>query len=182
MSHSYRTRRWLLTTAGSVTLAGLAGCSDESEPETNAETSADEGDEEHDDEHDEEHDDESDGGTQEDVDVSKWEDVDEFRFEGRAEAWTGLEPAPIEGEKNPTIVLLEGQEYDFRWVNEDGAIHDLEIWNEEGDVVDDYVSDSADSEGEEVTLTGVVASAEMESYVCMYHQGSQIGEIEVRSP
>lgn len=187
MTHTTRTRRWLLTTVGSATIAGLAGCSSEGEPETDGETETDDSaDGRSEDGTHAESDDgvEKDGDDEQDeavVDDSEWKGIDEFRFEGRTEAWTGIEPALIEGEDNPTILLFEGEEYDFSWVNEDGAIHNLEIWDDDGDVIDDYETDSADTEGEEVALANVVASQEMSSYVCMYHRGTQIGEIEVRS-
>lgn len=53
---------------------------------------------------------------------SAWEEINEFYFEGRLEAWTGIWSSVIAGEDNPTLVLFEGKEYDFTWVNRDGAI------------------------------------------------------------
>lgn len=114
-------------------------------------------------------------------DDTAWEDVDELYFEGRIEAWTGVEPAIIAGEDNPTLVLFEGEAYDFRWVNKDGAIHTLEIWDENDDIVGEYATESVDKEGEEAVLTNVVASPDMATYVCRYHRTTQVGEIEVRS-
>lgn len=147
-------RRRFLTVAGSGALMGLSGClsDDNGSPEEEPE------------------------------DDTEWEDIDEFYFEGRIEAWTGIEPAIIEGEENPTIVLFEGEEYDFRWVNKDGAIHNLEIRDDNDETIDDYATDSLDIEGEEEVLENVVASQEMAKYVCLYHQTTQVGEIEVRSP
>lgn len=115
-------------------------------------------------------------------DDEAWEDIDEFAFEGRVEGWTGLEPAVIEGEDNPTLILLEGQEYDFRWVNKDGAIHNLEIRDANDEVVDGYASEDLDDVGEEVVLENVVATSEMAKYVCRFHQGTQEGSIDVRNP
>ncbi len=125
-------------------------------------------------------DDDPDDEPEEEVD-EEWEDIDEFSFEGVIEAWIGIEPDVIEGDENPTLTLIEGEEYDFRWVNGDGALHNLEIWDEDDEVVDDYVSDDVDEEGEETTLEGVVASEEMTTYVCQYHQTTQIGDLEVVS-
>lgn len=166
MTHTYLTRRWLLAVAGGGTLAAAtAGCSGDPEPSADATP------------------DENSGGAQNDagIDTEDWKNVEEFQFEGRADAWTGIEPAVIDGVENPTIVLFDGDEYDFRWENADGAIHNLEIWDEDGNVVADYVTDSGDTEGEEVALTNLVASQDMASYVCVYHQGAQSGEIDVRS-
>lgn len=110
-----------------------------------------------------------------------WEAVDEFVFEGRVRAWTALEPDFIADEENPTIVLFEGQEYNFRWINMDGIIHNLEIRDGNDEVVDDYQSESVSEEGEEVPLDGVVATPEMTTYICQYHPTSQVGDIDVRS-
>lgn len=112
---------------------------------------------------------------------TEWEDISEFYFEGRIEAWTGIEPAIITGEDNPTLILFEGEEYDFRWVNKDGAIHTLEIWDDNDEIVDEYATESLDREGEEEVLANVVSSPEMAKYVCRYHRTTQAGELEIRS-
>ncbi|MCW8172845.1 hypothetical protein D8S78_14000 [Natrialba swarupiae] len=51
---------------------------------------------------------------------------------GRIAAWTGIEPEIIAGVDNPDLVLFEGQEYDFRWINEDGAVHNIAMRRERG--------------------------------------------------
>ena len=154
MSESKRiSRRRLLAITGSTTLVALAGCPDDDEP-----------------------DDEPDNDEVEDVDVEEWADIEEFYFEGVVEHWTGIEPEIIEDEENPTITLIEGQEYDFRWVNGDGVVHNLEIRDEDDEIVDDYVSDDVGDEGEETTLEGVVATEEMTTYICAYHEGTQVGD------
>lgn len=38
--------------------------------------------------------------------VEAWEDLDEFALKGRVEGWTGIEPAIIEGEDNPTPITI----------------------------------------------------------------------------
>lgn len=116
-----------------------------------------------------------------DNDIAQWEDVDEFYFEGRVEAWTGLEPDLIDGEDNPTITLIEGQEYDFRWVNADGVLHNMEIRDDDGEIIDDYQSDDVSEEGEEAVIEGVVATEEMDVYICMFHTTTQVGDIEVHT-
>lgn len=115
-------------------------------------------------------------------DDAAWKDIDEWYFEGRIEGWTGIQPAIIADEENPTIVLFEGETYDFRWVNEDGAIHNIELWDDAGDIVDEYEGDDLDRKGEEEVLANVVATPAMTRYVCRYHQTTQVGDIEVRRP
>lgn len=151
-------RRTLLKIAGVSGVALLAGCTaDEEEP------------------------DEEEAEADDDTADEDWGDVEEFSFEGRVQAWTGLEPAMIEGEDNPTITLVDGQEYDFRWVNADGVLHNLEIRDENGDIIDEYQSDDVDEEGEEATIEGVTATEEMTTYICQYHESSQVGDIEVET-
>ncbi|TYL37985.1 PKD domain-containing protein [Natronococcus pandeyae] len=151
-------RRTLLKIAGVSSVALLAGCTtDEAEPDDEEEEAEDEAADE------------------------DWGDVEEFSFEGRVQAWTGLEPAMIDGEDNPTITLIDGQEYDFRWVNADGVLHNLEIRDENGEIIDEYQSDDVDEEGEEATIEGVTATEEMTTYICAYHESSQVGDIEVET-
>lgn len=177
MKTTNHTRRRFITVAGSVTVAGLAGCTD---TENNADDATN-GDQNEEPESDPENNPDADEQEAAPEDYEEWEDVDQFTFEGRIEAWTGIEPALIEGEENPTLVLFEGEEYDFRWVNKDGAIHNIEIWDADDEVIDEYATDGMDTEDEEQVLTDVVASPEMTTYVCQYHRNSQAGEIEVRS-
>lgn len=110
-----------------------------------------------------------------------WENVEEFYFNGQVSHWGAEEPTFLEGEENPTITLIDGQEYTFRWYNNDGITHNMEIRNEEGDVIEDYQSDDVGEEGEEASIEGVVASEEMTTYICQYHESTQVGEIEIQS-
>lgn len=152
-------RRTLLAAGSAAGLTFLAGCpDDEEEPD----------------------DDEPDDDPEE-PDLAEWEDVDEFYFEGLTQAWVGIEPEIIEDEENPTITLIEGQEYDFRWVNGDGVTHNLEIRDEADEIIDDYQSEDVSEEGEETTLEGVVASEDMEVYICDYHEATQVGDVTVES-
>lgn len=151
-------RRRLLAASGLTGAALLAGCPNNDEPPDDEPPDDDAPD-----------------------DVEDWEDVDEFYFEGRVAAWTGIEPDLIEGEENPTITLIDGQEYTFRWVNADGVLHNMEIWDDDGEIIDDYQSDDVEEEGEEATIEGVVTSEEMVNYVCRYHSTTQIGDIEVHT-
>lgn len=121
------------------------------------------------------------GSGEESIDYEEWEGVAHYSFEGRIQAWTGIEPGLIAGDSNPTIVLFEGETYDFSWINKDGGIHNLEIQGEDGSIVDEYASDSTDTQEDEVSLSNVVASEEMARYVCRYHWNSQAGDIQVVS-
>lgn len=159
MHNSTSTRRRILTLTAGATGIGLAGCLGNGDDDTS----------------------EPANGNSDVNDDADWEDIDEFYFEGRIQAWTGIEPALIEGQDNPTIVLLEGEEYGFRWVNEDGSPHNLEIRGEDGDVIDEYATEDISGEDEEATLENVVATEEMATYVCRFHQGTQVGDIDVRT-
>ncbi|SDK73406.1 hypothetical protein SAMN04515672_3839 [Natronorubrum texcoconense] len=150
-------RRTVIRLSGAVGIAALAGCGgpgdeeDEAQPEDETE------------------------------DAGEWEGVDEFRFEGRTQAWTGVEPGFLAGEENPTITLIDGNEYDFTWENADGVTHNLEIRDEDDNIVDDYQSEDLSDEGEETTVEGVIASEEMVVYICAYHEATQVGDIEVQT-
>lgn len=79
-------------------------------------------------------------------------------------------------------VLFEGEAYDFRWVNKDGAIHTFEIWDENDNLIEDYTTESLDQEGAELEFENVIATPEMAKYVCRFHRTTQVGEIDVRNP
>ncbi|WP_255192680.1 plastocyanin/azurin family copper-binding protein [Natronobeatus ordinarius] len=113
----------------------------------------------------------------EEIDESAWEGVDTIELNAYTAGWEGVSPSVIDGETNPTIVLFEGEEYDFTWYNQDGAGHNIEIWDEDEEVVDDYATDIVTDD--EQTLEGVVASEEMAYYRCDPHAGMQ-GRIEIR--
>ena len=113
-----------------------------------------------------------------DVDPADWEGVDTIELDAYTAAWEGLAPAAIEGEDNPTLVLFEGEEYTFTWYNGDGSGHNIEIWDENEEVVEDYATDIVDDD--EQTLEGVVATEDMAYYRCDPHAGMQ-GDIEVVS-
>ncbi len=149
-------RRALLTITAVTGVTALAGCADE--------PNNDEPDEE-----------------PEAIDIDEWAEVEEFYFDGQVSHWGGIEPEIIADEENPTITLIDGQEYDFRWVNADGTLHNLEIRDEDDEVIDDYVSEDVEAEGEETTLEGVVATEEMATYICRYHETTQVGDITVET-
>lgn len=101
-------------------------------------------------------------------------------FEGHQRHWLGLEPAPIEGEKNPALVLEEGETYEIGWVQGDGAPHNIELWDEDERVVNEYrtpLTASPRSDGDWLEFT---ARDELAYYRCSPHRDMQ-GEIYVRS-
>ena len=108
-----------------------------------------------------------------------FEGVDEFVFDGTQQAWIGVEPDVIAGVNNPTIWLFEGETYDFEWVNADGILHNLQIEDAGGNVIDDYVSDDVETEGESARIEGVTATSDMAQYICDYHRTTQVADIEV---
>lgn len=110
------------------------------------------------------------------LEPADWNDVDEIVLEANVSGWVGVEPAPIEGLENPTLLLFEGREYGFEWRNGDGLHHNLAIVdsNEEVLVKTDVV-------GEESASLAVQARSAMDSYVCEPHVASMFGDIEIKS-
>lgn len=99
-------------------------------------------------------------------------------FLGRTQEWEGTSPDAIDGESNPTLQLEAGEEYTFEWTNDDGALHDLQIWDGSDSVVDDLITDDLNAEGETTDIT-FTASEEMETYICSFHQTTQVGDLVV---
>lgn len=99
-------------------------------------------------------------------------------LEGYASGWDGLEPGPIEGETNPTLVLEQGGEYTMEWVSGQNMGHDLQIRDDADEVVDELATEEVGSEGEGATLEFTVSS-EVVTYVCSLHAGNQIGDLVV---
>ncbi|ELY29235.1 hypothetical protein C500_10975 [Natrialba magadii ATCC 43099] len=152
-------RTALKLTGAAAATALVAGCSDD---DTDDENGAANGDENGD-----------------DIDVEAWEDVDTIELDGLTAGWEGVAPDMIADEQNPTIVLFEGQEYDFTWYNQDSGTHNIVIWDENEEVVEDYQTDEVNDD--EQTLSGVVATEEMAYYRCDPHNQMQ-GEIQVEPP
>ncbi|WP_440769238.1 plastocyanin/azurin family copper-binding protein [Natronorubrum sp. DTA28] len=92
--------------------------------------------------------------------------------------WEGVEPSAIDGVENPTLVLEEGEDYTIEWVNADNMAHDLQIWDDGGDVVDELATDEVAAEGDSASLD-FTASSEMAAYVCSLHSGSQYADLVV---
>ncbi|WP_293032339.1 twin-arginine translocation signal domain-containing protein [Natronococcus sp.] len=156
------TRRTVLKAAGASTIAiALAGCA---------------GDDDNGEDGDDEESGDDDG--EDAADGYEIEAGTEIVLDGYSSHWEGLEPSEIEGDENPTLVLEEGEEYTIEWINADGVNHDLQIWDEDDELVDDLATDSIDAEDESDSLE-FTAEPEMVTYVCEYHETNQIGDLVV---
>ncbi|WP_049889291.1 hypothetical protein [Natronolimnohabitans innermongolicus] len=111
-----------------------------------------------------------------DTDPGSWADVDEIRFDGWVGGWVGVEPAAIDRVENPSLVLVEGREYELTWENMDGVHHNVALWDEDEEVVDGYSTDGNEIVGEVETLV-FEATAEMDTYRCEYQQAGQVGDV-----
>ncbi|MCU4927058.1 hypothetical protein OB905_13900 [Halobacteria archaeon AArc-dxtr1] len=115
-------------------------------------------------------DDDDETATIELIDASEWEDVESIRVEGTRGGWDGMEPEMIEGETNATLVLFEGQEYEFTWENGDGDSHNVELWDQNEEIVDDYATELTNDDEQTLEFT---ASSEMTYYRCLPHAQMQ---------
>ena len=139
---------------------------------------------------DEEEEDDTDGDEEEEDDTDEEEEEDgngngdtiepgtTIVFDGQTEGWEGLEPEAIEGETNPTLVLEADEEYEIGWEGGDGALHNIEIWDENEDVVDDLETEETDDPDDDQFLE-FTATEEMAYYVCRPHRTTMVGEIDV---
>ncbi|MDJ1431646.1 plastocyanin [Halostagnicola sp. A-GB9-2] len=115
------------------------------------------------------------------TDPEAWEGVDEIVLSATTSSWEGLEPDPIEGVENPTLVLTAGNEYVITWENADGQSHNLEIWDDDEEVVGDYSTELMAEENETQSLE-IVAAEEMAEYTCEVHvDWGKRGDIEIES-
>lgn len=98
-------------------------------------------------------------------------------FEGNMGGWDGVDPAQIEGETNPTLVLEDGADYEIGWTQGDGDHHNIQIWDANEEIVDGLETDLTDDPGDGDYLE-FTASEEMAYYRCDPHPAMQ-GEIRV---
>lgn len=103
---------------------------------------------------------------------------DEILFEGTTGDWTGISPSAIEGSSNPTLILQEGETYNIGWSEGNGTNHNIEIWNENDEVVEEYETPEVSEPGDDQVLE-VTATSEMVAYVCDPHSSAMRGEIQV---
>ncbi|PCR90230.1 PQQ-dependent sugar dehydrogenase [Natrinema ejinorense] len=99
----------------------------------------------------------------------------EFELGGRVSGWIGQSPDSIADERNPTLQLEAGQEYTLTWENLDGASHNFNIEDEDGNdlVSTELVSSTGDTQTVEFT-----AEEAMAEYYCGPHPSSMRGDIE----
>ncbi|WP_254862729.1 cupredoxin domain-containing protein [Halovivax gelatinilyticus] len=181
------TRRRALKLAGvasaSVLLAGCPDDDDDTDDVDDGEEGPPEPDDEEpeDDTEDPEDDAEDPDDDDEDDDTGNGFEIEpdtQIEFDGQTEGWIGIAPDDIEGEENPTLVLEEGESYEIGWTEGDGATHNIEIRDDDGEVVDDLETDFTDSPDDDQWLE-FEASDEMTTYVCEPHETTMVGDIEV---
>ncbi len=102
-----------------------------------------------------------------------------IEFEGDTGGWIGLSPEEIEGEENPTLTLAEGESYEIGWTEGDGAGHNVAVYDDDGEVVDDLSTSVVADPGDDQWLE-FEASDEMAQYVCEPHLGTMVGNIEMQ--
>ncbi|MFD1565205.1 plastocyanin/azurin family copper-binding protein [Haloarchaeobius amylolyticus] len=168
------TRRTVLQLAGVAVAGGsLAGClddsvSDDGEDPTNAGTI----------ESDDNSTDASDGDAGaadiQGIELAPGTHID---LSGQTTHWEGVAPAALEGEWNPTLILQKGEEYTIGWSDGDGAKHNLEIWNDGDEVVDDLTTELVAEPGDDQRLE-FTASGELAKYRCNPHPQME-GEIVI---
>ena len=105
-----------------------------------------------------------------------WEGVEEIRLDGYTNGWAGVEPDPIAGVKNPTLLLFAGDEYEITWENADGVTHNIAVRNEGGTAA--KRTERISKRGETQTLA-FEATAELRDYVCEPHSRMMRGAIHV---
>ncbi|WP_049928136.1 cupredoxin domain-containing protein [Halopiger goleimassiliensis] len=126
---------------------------------------------------------ESDDGDEPAADA--WADVDAIALEATTDGWTGVEPELILDERNPTLVLEAGTEYELSWENGDGEDHNLGVYDADAEEDDSAMHDPLaeteilNEEGETATLS-FEATTDLVEYMCDIHTSEMVGEIEVQ--
>ncbi len=101
-----------------------------------------------------------------------------IEFYGDSLGWEGVEPAAIEGLQNPTLVLEAGETYEIGWHDGDIAQHNIELWDADDALVEDYQTRVV-AEPETPQFLEIEATEEMAYYVCEPHDAAMRGEIVV---
>lgn len=112
------------------------------------------------------------------LEPADWDGVDEIVLEGTVANWVGVEPAPIEGIENPTLLLFEGREYTIEWRNGDGLVHNLQLRDDTEESIAE--TELVESKGGSASLT-IEATAAMDHYVCEPHAPTMVGDIEIEA-
>lgn len=116
--------------------------------------------------------------TKQPLERSDWEDIDEIALEGYLRGWVGVEPDLIAGVRNPSILLIDGNEYDITWENGDGSLHNIAIWDQNGAVVGGNRTSPMKDRGQTQSMN-FEATAAMHRYVCEPHSSSMVGHFNV---
>ncbi|MFC3960140.1 plastocyanin/azurin family copper-binding protein [Halovivax cerinus] len=96
----------------------------------------------------------------------------EIMFAGLTTHWEGNAPSSIEGVRNPTLVLTEGETYTIGWNEGNGAGHNMELRDDSGSVVDDLATEIAMEPGDDQVLE-FEATSEITTYRCRPHSGME---------
>ncbi|ELY75744.1 blue copper domain protein [Natrinema pellirubrum DSM 15624] len=99
----------------------------------------------------------------------------QIEFDGQTSGWVGIAPDSIADEENPTLILQEGETYEIGWTTGDGAEHNIAIYDENDEVVDDLATDRVTEPGDDQWLE-FEASSEMVTYICEVHPTSRVTE------
>ncbi|WP_254532552.1 hypothetical protein [Natrinema gelatinilyticum] len=102
----------------------------------------------------------------------------EIEFSGQTSYWEGLAPSSIEGEQNPPLVLQEGEDYTIGWTEGDGAAHNMEIRDSNGEVIDDLTTGDPTSDPGDGQFIDFTASSDMATYNCQPHPNME-GELQI---
>lgn len=108
----------------------------------------------------------------------EWRTVETIVLEARPEGWIGVEPGPIEGETNPTLVLQQGRRYEIVAESGDGEVHSLEFRNADESVVEDARTERIEGGGR--ASLSVWAGRPIAEYVCGVHPETLRGEIDLQ--
>lgn len=93
----------------------------------------------------------------------------------RRDYWLGLQPRAIEGQRNPTLRLRQGDPYRIVWVNLDGARHRFRLLDGEGNVVGQ--TEESDQQGA-TRATRFRAREELAGYECEFHPEAMRAAVE----
>ena len=102
-----------------------------------------------------------------------------FVLVGIVGGWLGVGPAEIDARTNPPLRVVEGEQYEVFWINGDGAHHNFNIRNEDGDVVEATSIVEEQGESQSVTFT---AEPGLEEYFCAPHPVQMRGPVELVDP
>lgn len=116
--------------------------------------------------------------TSNDTNLETWADVSEIRLDAFVGGWVGVEPSHIDRVENPTLVLVEGREYEFTCENRDNVKHNLAIHDDDDEVVAELSTGVVADTGATETLS-FEATPKMVTYICEHQPVIQLGDIEV---